>query len=173
MMWLKRHIRQFRVPAVALLLLAVVGPIFAQTPPTAALLQPAFVDVHVLRVEMWQQRQILTVDDLKMAKDAAIDLEKGSRKKVVEYVNQRLRDKGLNKAVPSGTPPHSQGSSGILTDIDDTYATLADSKAAAKEFQDMGYTVEWNTDTDFSVKELDYTGFSEETITYKPGSAEE
>ncbi len=167
------YIRRCLIPAFAVSLLITAGVVFAQTPPIASLSKPAFVNVHGLRAEIWRTQNILTVENLKNAKAAAIDLEKGSRQKVVEYVNQRLRDKGLNKAVPSGTPPHSPGSSGILTDIDDTYATLADSKAAAKEFQDMGYTVEWNTDTDFSVKELDYTGFSEETITYKPGSAEE
>ena len=136
-------------------------------------------DIKAKRNEMWNPTDPdkggmgpRTVEALATLSEDARLLELTTRARVVECVSDHLRRQNLTPPDPSGTLPHSPGSSGILTDIDDAYDSMASADAAAKRFEKMGYTVKWDTANSFSVKELDYVGFSMEEPHFEPGSPE-
>ncbi len=129
-------------------------------------------DIHAARSKLWHDSPPSSAADIQALSATGRALEEATRKKIVDCVQDELRARDLRPAQPSGTPPHAEGSAGILTDVDDAYATLEDAEAAAESFKRRGYTVEWDTPNSFSVKEIDYVGFSMEEPNLVPGSPE-
>jgi beta-lactam-binding protein with PASTA domain len=133
----------------------------------------AVVDVHADREALWRAQPPQGPQDLKRLKEAAVARESQTRAKELEKVETWMKQNGFTPPVASGTPPGRAGGSGVLTDIDHTYASLADLQGAARRFEEMGYAVHWETPDSFSVRGLDYTGFSAQLPPLRHGTAAE
>jgi hypothetical protein len=137
------------------------------------------VDVHADRVRIWSGVAPTNLEGLDRAKALARQQELATRGKVLEDLTRAMAGQNLAPPVNSGTPPHIGNASGVLTDIDQTYKTQAELEAAKRWFRERGYTVVDKLpnglplEDAFTVKELDYSGFTARKPRYRLGSAPE
>lgn len=137
------------------------------------------VDVHANRARIWRDVGPADLEGLNRAKALARQQELATRGKVLEDLTRAMAGQDLAPPVNSGTPPHIGNASGVLTDIDQTYKTKTELEAAKRWFRERGYTVVDKLpnglplEDAFTVKELDYSGFTARKPRYRLGSAAE
>ncbi|MCJ8308033.1 MAG: VWA domain-containing protein [Hyphomicrobiales bacterium] len=153
------------------------------------ILKGQLVDIHCMRMALWEQQKPASLEGLQKAKALAREQENATRGKVLERLNKAMAKSDLAPPVHSGTPPGIGDASGVLTDIDQTYKTKQEMEAAKKWFRQQGYTVqETVTITErvngklvsrvvqledaFVVDQLDYSGFTAKKPNYRAGSKE-